>query len=496
MSNCEDLATKQDLLNLYQLVNEQALRIDRLENELERIKLEIIAITTGLVAVVAIAAAPLIAAAVAGIAAELAALGASLGGAIAVVEAEIVAVGGVASSALAYSAATEAQLITLGTVLQGEIVAVEGTAAGALALATTAQATAGGALVLATAQGELALIESQILTLSRTPGPPGEAGIRGEKGDRGFDGDDGLDGADGRQGDKGDRGSDGADGVDGRDGADGADGEQGRQGDKGDKGDKGDRGFDGADGRDGAKGDRGEPGSSLQNEPNSCQIDLIYQDSILTANLTVNNSSATDNVKIMEFTVIQVEKITCKDGEATSQMVSVAVLKGTEDAEREAYAARARIGKAQCESECIATVPEGWQLKKEQSTSQLAIIFRPEDKKIRTGNYPLYIPHYNGNPKPKIPAYKKGDYWARWILSDNSQIHVNASSRAESLRVIRILESYVLYKYRTNPIPWLVTGQTTPGTFKEIKVAPIRADFYPTGKANNTPEWRYYFKPQ
>ena len=99
------------------------------------------------------------------------------------------------------------------------------------------------------------------------------------------------------------------------------------------------------------------------------------------------------------------------------------------------------LHEALCEPcDAIATIPEGWQLKKEQLTPQLAIIFRPEDSQVRSGNYPLYIPHYNGNPKPKITGYKKGDYWARWILSDNSQIHVNASSKAESLRVIRMLE--------------------------------------------------------
>lgn len=69
--------------------------------------------------------------------------------------------------------------------------------------------------------------------------------------------------------------------------------------------DRGLCGFSGAAGRDGEKGEQGEPGRDG------------------------------------------------KDGQARSKEVSVAVLKGTEAAEIEAYAARAKILKAQCEFEPI-----------------------------------------------------------------------------------------------------------------------------------------------
>lgn len=143
--------------------------------------------------------------------------------------------------------------------------------------------------------------------------------------------------------------------------------------------------------------------------------------------------------------------------------------------------------------ELIATLPDGWQIKKGQNIPQLAIIFRPVDKSNKSGNYTLHIPHYNGSKNPKITSYYKGDYWARWILKDNSQIVVNAKTKAEALKTIKKLEKQVALKFQTKETPWLTTGKVSDGTYKEIKVKPIRADYYPEGKENNLPLWRYYF---
>ena len=140
-----------------------------------------------------------------------------------------------------------------------------------------------------------------------------------------------------------------------------------------------------------------------------------------------------------------------------------------------------------------ATYPEGWQVKKGQNIPQLVIVYRSTEPKNKSGDYPLYIPHYNGSRSPNIPAYSKGDHWARWILKDNSRIIVNAKTEAEALRVIRRLEKYVERKFQTLETPWLTTGEAAKGTYKKIKVAPIRADYYPEGKQNGLPQWRTYF---
>jgi hypothetical protein len=141
----------------------------------------------------------------------------------------------------------------------------------------------------------------------------------------------------------------------------------------------------------------------------------------------------------------------------------------------------------------VASYPEGWLVKRGQDIPQLAIIYRDTDKKSISGNYTLYIPHYNGNKQPNISNYQKGDYWARWILKDNSQLLVNGNTQAEALRVIEKLERLVEPKFQTDKITGLKVGEYSKGTIKQIKVTPIRADYYAKGKANNFPNWRHYF---
>jgi hypothetical protein len=141
----------------------------------------------------------------------------------------------------------------------------------------------------------------------------------------------------------------------------------------------------------------------------------------------------------------------------------------------------------------IASYPEGWLIKKGQNIPQLAVIYRDLNKHSLSGNYTTYIPHYEGNKSPKIPSYSKGDYWARWILKDNSQLLVNAKTEAEALRVINKLESYVDNKFRTKETTGLKLGKYSKNTVKQIQVVPHRADYYPEGKENAIPKWRHYF---
>ncbi len=67
------------------------------------------------------------------------------------------------------------------------------------------------------------------------------------------------------------------------------------------------------------------------------------------------------------------------------------------------------------------------------------------------------------------------------------------SLSAEALRVIRQLEKYVDSKYQTKEDFNLTTGKVAGTGFKEINVAPIRADYYAKGKTNNVPNWKHYF---
>ena len=141
-----------------------------------------------------------------------------------------------------------------------------------------------------------------------------------------------------------------------------------------------------------------------------------------------------------------------------------------------------------------ATYPESWRVQVGHDIPQLAVVYRNLNPKSKSGDYPIHIPHYNGNRNPKIKPYYKGNYWARWTLKDNSKIIVNAKTEAEALKVIRQLEKYVERKYKTKETPGLVTGEVSKGTYDEFLAVPIRADYYPTGKKNGSyPQWRKYF---
>jgi hypothetical protein len=143
--------------------------------------------------------------------------------------------------------------------------------------------------------------------------------------------------------------------------------------------------------------------------------------------------------------------------------------------------------------DAIALIPENWATKAIVDRPQLKIIYRV-DGKTASGNYDLTIPHYNGNPKPKFPAYRKGRFWARLTLKDNSKIVIYARDQKEALRVLKVLKQYVSTKYLTDNI---VTGEINHKTttrFKELRVTPYRADYFKTGQQNSVPDKRYYFQ--
>lgn len=125
--------------------------------------------------------------------------------------------------------------------------------------------------------------------------------------------------------------------------------------------------------------------------------------------------------------------------------------------------------------------------------SQLAVIYRPIERGNKSGNYTLHIPHYNGNKAPQISPHKKGNYWAKYTCKDGASILVYCSTKAEAVKVARELNRYVNAKYKStqkNPS----TGYMEHEPNKEIKVKPLRADYYKQGKKNQiSPTWRYYF---
>ena len=140
--------------------------------------------------------------------------------------------------------------------------------------------------------------------------------------------------------------------------------------------------------------------------------------------------------------------------------------------------------------ELIATIPEHWEKRVGSDRSQLVVIYRPKHKTPeRTGNYPICIPHYAGDKKPKIPEFKKGNWQGILTLEDNSKLIINGASSTETERVIKAFKRYIKPAYLTDN---LKIGHLKSNPFHEFEVKPLRADYYSRGKKNAQPDWRCY----
>ncbi|MEM7593292.1 MAG: hypothetical protein AAF383_17555 [Cyanobacteria bacterium P01_A01_bin.83] len=145
------------------------------------------------------------------------------------------------------------------------------------------------------------------------------------------------------------------------------------------------------------------------------------------------------------------------------------------------------FGKSQAEA--IASFPLIWEPQPGNDIPQLAIVFRAENKP-RSGNYTIYIPHYNGNKKPDISQYTKGQYGATVELKDKRRITIYSNSHENAEKFIRSnLLKYVSSKFKTNNFQHIFRKN-----IQINRMIPLRADYYPNGSNKGiNPLWRHYF---
>jgi hypothetical protein len=135
-----------------------------------------------------------------------------------------------------------------------------------------------------------------------------------------------------------------------------------------------------------------------------------------------------------------------------------------------------------------------WSVKVERGLrQQLAIAFRPDKRKRYSfGKYDrnilLHIPHYNGDPNPKIPSYTVGQSSAKIILTDQSSILVHAKTEEEAVSMVKALLAYVEPKFV--PKDYVINigkrkGKAIQGNDEVYRA--FRADFYPP--SCQTPQW-------
>lgn len=142
--------------------------------------------------------------------------------------------------------------------------------------------------------------------------------------------------------------------------------------------------------------------------------------------------------------------------------------------------------------ENLLALPLIWQTNLMPGIPQLAIIFKPVEKK-NYSRYTLHIPHYNGNRSPNITSHTNGNFWGIYKLKDGSKLNAYGSSETEVSRTIREMMRYVGKKWLPDTKK-IATGYMPHEPFKRIKLKPIRADYFPEGRKNNPySEWSYYF---
>lgn len=131
-----------------------------------------------------------------------------------------------------------------------------------------------------------------------------------------------------------------------------------------------------------------------------------------------------------------------------------------------------------------------WNVRPGNNIPQLAIIYRSVEKNNKSGNYVTHIPHFNGNKNPKFANHTKGNFWAKLILKDGSNVVTHGKTESQAESNLKELARYIDTKYKSNNIK---QGQYKHKINKEIKVKPIRGDFYKLGKEQGYPTWSISF---
>jgi hypothetical protein len=136
------------------------------------------------------------------------------------------------------------------------------------------------------------------------------------------------------------------------------------------------------------------------------------------------------------------------------------------------------------------STPMWWAQKGPSFKPQLAIQFRPVEKRRKfgygsyAGNPELHIPHYNGDLSPHISAYTVGKFSAKYTLTDQTYIMVNAHTSDEAIEMVQKLAAYTKSAYR--PEGEIKDNITTNTRRKNprmdgMKIAPFKAQYYTRG---------------
>lgn len=208
----------------------------------------------------------------------------------------------------------------------------------------------------------------------------------------------------------------------------------------------------------------------------------------------LNNQNDVIKIKVPIFKACILDSEGIKTGEGESKEVEMMVPKLHSQAIASQFLRLFRIESLQCRDP-IALVPDWWKLRRGSSVPQLAILFAEQRKsgKLGSSRWTMHIPHYDrpNGFKPNIPAYSKGNWQGVLTLADGSKLGVNASSASECKRVINKLKIMIPVQFRTmngKTIQPKIT-ENPDANLKQVRVVPVRADFFHQGSLNPEPKW-------
>jgi hypothetical protein len=138
------------------------------------------------------------------------------------------------------------------------------------------------------------------------------------------------------------------------------------------------------------------------------------------------------------------------------------------------------------------STPMWWAQKGASFKPQLAIQFRPVEKRVKfgyrsyAGNPELHIPHYNGDQNPRISDYTVGKFSAKYTLLDQTYVMVNASTPEEAEKMVIELASYTKSEHRP---PGEIKDNLTTNTRRKnprmdgMKISAYKAEYFERGKS-------------
>jgi len=131
--------------------------------------------------------------------------------------------------------------------------------------------------------------------------------------------------------------------------------------------------------------------------------------------------------------------------------------------------------------DAIIVVPDNWQAKMHQFPPQLVVgLGEVIGNEVSRTKWTFTIPHYKYGKDYdlKLPRLDKGDYWARFILKDNSRVYINAESANTGKEFIMDIIPLIDSKYLPDPPYKIDTGERGGSPIRKVKTEAIYGAFY------------------